>query len=169
MSDPTNRILDHNKIEQKINRMAYQIYEDHYDQKEIIVAGIADNGFRLAELICEKLKEIAPFKIKLESLKVNKKNPLAEDIEHSISDKDLKDKCIIVVDDVLNSGKTLIYGLNSFLKAPLKKLSVAVLVHRSHSRFPVQADYIGMSLSTTLQEHIEVDFSKKGDYAAYLS
>ena len=169
MSDSRNRILDHNKIVQKINRMAYQIYEDHYDQKEIIVAGIADNGYRLAELICDKLKEIAPFKIRMEALKINKKNPLVDEIQHSLGEQDLKDQCIIVVDDVLNSGKTLIYGLNSFLKAPLKKLSAAVLVHRSHSRFPVQADYIGMSLSTTLQEHIEVDFSKKGNFAAYLS
>jgi len=169
MSDPTNRILDHNKIAQKINRMAYQIYEDHYDQKEIIMAGIAENGYRLAELICEKLKEIAPFNIKMKSLKVNKKNPLSDEITHDLSEQELKNQCIIVVDDVLNSGKTMIYGVNSFLKAPLKKLSVAVLVHRSHSRFPVQADYIGMSLSTTLQEHIEVDFSKPGDHAAYLS
>jgi len=169
MSDPTNRILDHNKIEQKINRMAYQIYEDHYDQKELILAGIQENGYRLAELIAEKLKEIANFKLHLEPLKINKKNPLSKEIELSLADVDLKGKCIIVVDDVLNSGKTMIFGINAFLKAPLKRLSVAVLVNRSHSRYPVKADYIGMSLSTTLQEHIEVDFSKAGDYAAYLS
>lgn len=169
MSAEKTHILDHNKIEQKINRMAYQIYEDHYDQKEIILAGIKENGYLLATMFRDKLAEIAPFKIQLEELKIDKKNPIQSELELSISEKELKGKCIVLVDDVLNSGRTMIYGLQAFLKAPIKKLSTAVLINRSHNRFPVKADYIGMSLSTTLQEHIEVDFSKKGKYAAYLS
>ena len=169
MSKEQTLILDHNKIEQKINRMAYQIYEDHYDQKEIILAGIQENGYLLAKMFKEKLSEMAPFEVKLEALKIDKKNPIQSELELSISDKDLKNKCIVLVDDVLNSGKTMIYGLQAFLSAPVKKLSTAVLINRSHNRFPVKADYIGMSLSTTLKEHIEVDFSKKGKFAAYLS
>jgi pyrimidine operon attenuation protein/uracil phosphoribosyltransferase len=148
--------------------MAYQIYEDHYDQQEIILAGIQENGYLLAKMFRDKLKEIAPFEVKLEALTIDKKNPIQSKLELSISDKELKNKCIVVVDDVLNSGKTMIYGLQAFLGAPVKKLSTAVLINRSHNRYPVKADYIGMSLSTTLKEHIEVDFSKKGNFAAYL-
>jgi len=169
MSKEQSLILDHTKIEQKISRMAYQIYEDHYDQKEIIIAGIQENGFLLAKMFRDKLSEIASFEIKLEALKIDKKNPLQSDLEINLTEKELKNKCIVLVDDVLNSGKTMIYGLQVFLKSPVKKLSTAVLINRSHNRFPVKADYIGMSLSTTLKEHIEVDFSKKGKFAAYLS
>jgi len=160
-------ILDHKKIEQKINRIAYQIYEDNYDQEKIIMAGIAKNGFVLAQLLQKKLKEISPIEITLEELHINKKSPIESQVELNLTHEELKNQTIILVDDVLNSGKTMIYGLQYFLKSPLRKLCTAVLVDRSHKRFPVKADYVGISLATTLQEHIEVSFNK-GDYTVCL-
>ena len=168
MADSKTPILSHQKIVQKINRMAYQIYEDNYDQKEIIIAGIANNGFVLAQLISQKLKEISPISINLVELKINKKNPINSEVELNLTDNDIKNKSIVLVDDVQNSGRTMIYGLQHFLRAPINKLSIAVLVDRSHKRFPVQADYVGVSLATTLKEHVEVSFDDADNYSAYL-
>jgi len=167
MSDSRTLILDHQQIEQKINRIAFQIYEDHYDQNDLIIAGIAENGYVLAELITDKIQEISKISIDLIRLEINKKNPLSEEVMLHLDANDLNKRSIIVVDDVLNSGKTMMYGLQPFLKSSLKKLSTAVLVNRSHNRFPVHANYVGMSLATTLKEHIEVSL-QKNSYAAYL-
>jgi pyrimidine operon attenuation protein/uracil phosphoribosyltransferase len=161
-------ILDHDKIIQKVNRIAYQIFEDNYTEKEIIIAGIAPKGYQFAQLLSETLEKISKIKIQLVELKINKENPIESKIELSINEKDLSDKVIIVVDDVLNSGKTLIYGVNYFLNGPIKKLSTAVLVNRNHRRFPISADYVGTSLSTTLQDHVEVKFSPSGKHTVHL-
>ncbi|MEQ8909435.1 MAG: phosphoribosyltransferase family protein [Vicingaceae bacterium] len=169
MPDSKTQILDHKKIIQKVNRIAYQIYEDHYDQKEIILAGIAKNGFVFAEVLANKIEEISAIKVQLIELQIDKKNPIEGKAELKITEKEIKNKSIILVDDVLNSGRTLIYGMQVFLKAPIKRLSVAVLANRSHKRFPVNANYVGISLATTLKEHIEVDLDNPKAYAAYLS
>ncbi|MBR9831629.1 phosphoribosyltransferase family protein [Acidiluteibacter ferrifornacis] len=161
-------ILDHDRIIQKVNRIAYQIFEDNYTEKEIIIAGIAPKGFQFAELLSETLKSISKIKIQLVELKIKKDNPIDSKIELSLNEKDLSEKVIIVVDDVLNSGRTLIYGVNYFLNGPIKKLSTAVLVNRNHRRFPISADYVGVSLSTTLQDHVEVFFSPSGTHTVHL-
>ncbi len=94
---------------------------------------------------------------------MDKSNPLKSGVHTSIAEKDYKNKSIVLVDDVLNSGTTLIYGVHHFLKTPLKQLKTAVLVNRNHKKYPVKADYKGISLSTSLQEHIEVEFKAKND------
>jgi pyrimidine operon attenuation protein/uracil phosphoribosyltransferase len=161
-------ILNNKQIEQKINRIAYEIYENNYGEKEIIIAGIVGNGFTLAEKINTVIKKISPIKTKLIEIKINKENPAEKEIKIDLTDKDLKNKVIILVDDVLNSGKTLIFGAKPFLITPVKRLTTAVLVDRGHNRYPIKADFVGLSLSTTLQEHISVEL-KKGKEAAYLS
>ncbi len=161
-------ILNHQQIMQKVNRIAYQIYEDHYDDKEIIIAGIANNGFTFAQMLQKKLESISSIQIKMIELHIDKKKPIGNEPEIGISEKDLKNKSVILVDDVLNSGRTMMYGLQCFLKAPLKRLATVVLVNRSHKRFPVNANYVGVSLATTLKEHIKVDFEKANNYVAYL-
>jgi len=161
-------ILTSKQIEQKINRIAYQIYENNYDEKEIIIAGITNNGYQLSKRIAKVLQKISPIKTTLIEIVINKENPLASEIKISLSDKELKNKVIVLVDDVLNSGKTLIFGAKPFLIAPVKRLTTAVLVDRGHNRFPIKADFVGLSLSTTLQEHITVEL-KKGEEAVYLS
>lgn len=169
MSEKKVKILEQLQIDQKINRIAYQIYEDNCDEKEVIIVGIADRGYVLAELIAKKLKEISDLEVRLAEMKINKENPADGNIEFSLTEKDFKNKVILLIDDVLNSGKTLIYCAKYFLTVPLKKLSTAVLVDRKHRRFPIRADYVGLSLATTMHDHISVEFSTKGKSAVYLS
>jgi pyrimidine operon attenuation protein/uracil phosphoribosyltransferase len=164
-----NLILNSKQIQQKINRIAYEIYENNYDEKEIVVAGIAGNGYILAKLIADVLKNISPIKTKLIEIVINKKNPISTKIEISLGEKELQNKVIILVDDVLNSGKTLIFGAKPFLTTPVKRLTTVVLVDRGHNRYPIKADFVGLSLSTTLQEHITVEIDKKGKEIVYLS
>ncbi len=156
-------ILNHKQIEQKINRLAYQIYENNYEETEIIMAGISGNGFTFAEKIAKKLSEISTIKITLCTINLNKTNPLSETISCDIEKETIPNKAIIVVDDVLDSGKTLIYGLRYFLDFPIKRLRTLILVDRSHMIYPVKADYVGLSLATTLQEHVRVYFEAEND------
>ena len=162
-------ILTSEQIQQKIYRIAYEIYENNYDEKEIIIAGIANNGYVLAERISDKLKKISPIKVNLIEVKVNKKNPNNQAVEIAIDDKELANKVIILVDDVLKSGKTLMFGAKPFLNFPVKRLTTVVLVDRGHNRYPIKADFVGLSLSTTLQEHITVEMNTAGNAKAYLS
>ncbi len=118
-------------------------------------------------MLQQKIKSISQLKVKLHELHIDKTNPIESVVKLNIGQDELLNQSIILVDDVLNSGKTMMYGLQHFLKGPIKRLATAVLVDRSHKRFPVNADYVGISLATTLKEHIEVSFDK-GDFKAYL-
>jgi len=169
MSSSKTLILSSRKIQQRIDRIAYQIYENNYQEKEIIIAGIASNGYLLAKRISEKMKAISPIKIKLIEIIVNKKNPLSEKVKVTFSEKELKDKVIVVVDDVLESGRTMMYGINPFLKFSLKRIITVVLVDRAHHSYPVKADFVGISLATTMQEHISVELNGGENDAVYLS
>ncbi len=160
-------VLDKKQVQQKLDRLAWQIYEQNYKEKSIIIAGIADRGVLLAKKIADKLTEISDIKVKLANIKVDKDHPFYKDIEVDISESEYKNKVLILVDDVLNSGKTLIYGAKYFLSVPLKRLSTLVLVDRNHNRFPIKADFVGLSLSTTLKEHISVELEK--NVGVYLS
>lgn len=121
---------------------------------------------RLAELIAARLKVISTIQVKLVEVKVDKKDPLATAAHVELEKEDVRDKVVILVDDVLNSGKTLIYGVRHFLQVRLKALHTAVLIDRDHKRFPIKADHVGLTLSTTLQEHITVELN--GEMAVYL-
>ncbi len=146
------------QISQKIRRIAYQIYETNSSEKEVILAGIVGNGFVFAEKIEEVLKEISSLKITVCKVIMDKKYPL-KPITTSIDVEDYKNKSLVLVDDVLSSGSTLIYGIKHFLEVPLKKFKTAVLVNRNHKKYPVKADFKGISLSTSVKEHIQVEFS----------
>ncbi|MFT6211772.1 MAG: pyrimidine operon attenuation protein/uracil phosphoribosyltransferase, partial [Bacteroidia bacterium] len=135
-------------------------------EKEIILAGIVGNGFKLAELLQDRLSNFSDVKVKLVSVKVNKQDPLAINASVELEKADAEDKVVILVDDVLNSGKTLIYGIRHFLQVRLKALRTVALIDRDHKRFPIKADYVGLVLSTTLQEHIRVEL--EGEMAVYL-
>ncbi|MDO3694448.1 phosphoribosyltransferase family protein [Wenyingzhuangia sp. chi5] len=160
-------ILNHQEITQKTRRIAFQILESHCDVDEIILAGINGNGFIFAEHIKDHLEQISDLKITLCEVILDKKNPL-NTIETSISKENYTDKHIVLIDDVLNSGKTLIYGVKHFLNVSLASFKTAVLVNRNHKEYPVKADFKGISLSTSLQESIKVDFSNEEDSIAYL-
>jgi pyrimidine operon attenuation protein / uracil phosphoribosyltransferase len=161
-------ILDKNTTLQKIRRIAYEIHENNYQESEIIVAGTMDNGYVLAEMIVNELKLIAHFKIELIKVFLDKLSPTQSKIELSIDTSLLKGKTVILIDDVLNSGRTLAYALKPFLNIEIKKIQTAVLVDRDNKNFPISANYNGFSLSTTLQEHVTVVLS--GDeFGVYLS
>ena len=163
------QILNHQQIQQKIDRIAYQILEDCFEEKEIIVAGIASRGYTLAKRLKAVLEKISKIKIQLIEIKLDK------DADHLEAEIDIpvekcKNKTIIIVDDVLNSGKTLIYGMSVFLNIPTKKVRTAVLIDRSHKLYPIATDFAGYTVSTISQEHISVVFSsKKAEEAVYLS
>ena len=157
-------ILNHTEIANKIRRIAYQIHEVNANEKEIIIAGIEKKGFKLAQRIAIILEDISKIKVSLCSIKVNKKSPL-EPVVSTLNSSDYKNKSIILVDDVLNSGTTLMYGVLHFLKVPLKQLKTVVLVDRNHKKYPIKVDFKGISLSTSLQDTVDVVFSKDKDYA----
>lgn len=156
-------ILSHQQIQHKIERIAYQIYEANVPEKEIIIAGIEGGGINFAKKIVSFLKKITEAEITLCKVVMDKENPLKSAISTSIAESDYANKSVVLVDDVLNSGTTLIYGVHHFLKTPLKQLKTAVLVNRNHKKYPVKADYKGISLSTSLQEHVNVKFETKND------
>ena len=154
-------ILNDEQIRRKIRRMAHEIYENNYTEKEIILAGILSQGYQLALLLAEQLKLISPLEISLVEVSLDKAKPTQASIELNIEGKSLKNKSIVLVDDVLNTGKTLAYSLKPFLKVKVKCLEVAVLVNRSHAKFPVSARYSGYELGTTINEHVLVQLSEK--------
>ncbi|WP_426430810.1 phosphoribosyltransferase family protein [Winogradskyella sp. HB-48] len=161
-----NTILSHKEIEHKIRRIAYQIYESNVNESEIVIAGIESNGYILAKKIKSQLDKISDINSILCKVTVDKEEP-TNPISTSIKSEDYANKSIVLIDDVLNSGSTLIYGIKHFLDVPLKKFKTAVLVNRNHKKFPVKADFKGISLSTSLFEHVHVNLSKQ-PYEAYL-
>lgn len=159
-----NIILTHQEIEHKVKRIAYQIYETFVEDESIVIAGIASNGFILAEKLATILNSISSLNIVLCEVIVNKQNPNSE-IKTSIPKEEYQNKGIILVDDVLNSGSTLMYGVKHFLDVPLKKFKTAVLVDRNHKKYPIKVDFKGISLSTSSHEHVEVVFENNNSYA----
>lgn len=162
-----NIILTQQQIQQITKRIAYQVYETFVDENEIVIAGIANSGYTFAKKIADEIEKIAPIKVVLGKVEVNKQNPTL-DVKTNLSILDYENKALILVDDVMNSGATLIYGVKYFLDAPLKKFKTAVLIDRNHKKYPVKADFKGISLSTSSLEHIQVVFNDTEEYA-YLS
>ena len=159
-----NIILTQQEIEHKTRRIAYQIYETFSDETEVVIAGIASNGYIFAQKIAAQLEKISDIKVTLCEVRVNKQQPL-DKVETSLPSADYTNKCLVLVDDVLNSGSTLIYGIKHFLDVPLKKFKTAVLVNRNHKQYPVKADFKGLSLSTSSKEHVQVVFDENEEYA----
>jgi pyrimidine operon attenuation protein/uracil phosphoribosyltransferase len=162
-------ILNGQQMQQKIDRIAYQILEDNFDEEEILIAGILPRGNHIAARIKTILDEIAPFKSKLLSIGLDKQSSsLKAKIDFDV--QSCNNKVVILVDDVLNSGKTLAYGFGVFLDVKLKKLRTAVLVDRNHKNFPVTTDFAGIALSTVLKERVDVALSENGkEDAVYLT
>jgi len=168
MSEKKLLILNQQQIQQKLDRIAYQILEDNFDEEEIIIAGIIPSGSHIAQRLKVILDKIAPFSCKLLTIELDKQSSsLQAKINFDVTD--CSNKVVILVDDVLNSGKTLAYGFGVFLDVPLKKLRTAVLVDRNHKSFPVTTDFAGVALSTVIKEHVDVVLDKEGEEdAVYL-
>ena len=155
-------ILNKQQIQQKIDRIAYQILEDNFEEEEILIAGMLPRGTNIAQRLKTILDEIAPFKSKLITLDVDR-NATILSAKKDFDIEECHGKVVILVDDVLNSGKALAYGFGVFLNAPLKKLRTVVLVDRNHKNFPINTDYSGIALSTVLKQHIDVVLDKEGE------
>ncbi|MFN8299797.1 MAG: phosphoribosyltransferase family protein [Chitinophagales bacterium] len=163
------QILDTEEIKQKTRRIAYQIVEENYDEKELVIIGIQPNGYRYAAQLKKEIEQIDGMQVSLISLNLNKDKPLEDKIELEASKKGLDNKTVILVDDVANTGKTMYYALKPIMEFSPRKVQAAVLVDRQHKLFPITPDFVGLSLSTTLQEHIQVAFDEKGNGTAFLT
>jgi len=149
-----NCILNQQVIMQKMKRMALEVAEQNFDEKELIIAAINGNGEIVARKLANELSKIQSFQIHLITIHINKKMPLEVSIAEEI---DFNDKTVIITDDVANTGRIILYALKPFLNFRPRKIQTCVLVERSHKLFPIQNDYTGLSVATTLQEHIAVE------------
>jgi len=160
-----NVILTEDIIQKKLRRIAYEIYEHNSAETELILVGIWDRGLILTHKIAAMLKEIAPFTIRIVELRLDKQHPLEISLSETI---DITGKVVILIDDVANSGRTMLYALKPFLQYLPKKIQTAVLVDRKHKSFPLSVDFVGYSLATTLQEMVMVDVEGEEIRSAYL-
>mgnify|MGYP001033651783 FL=1 len=157
MKTTASLILSDDDIQIKIKRIALQILETCLNDDSIVVVGIEKNGAILANLVAKQLEQLSTTKIIQGTVKLNKKNPL-ESVEVNLKPANYEHKSLILVDDVLNTGSTLMFAAKYFLDVPLKQFKTAVLVDRNHKNYPIKADYKGISLSTSLNERVEVSF-----------
>lgn len=163
MSDKT-LILNSTQVEQKINRIAHQLLENYYNLDELVIVGIADSGYKLAERINSVLTTIYEGKLTLEKITIDKNDSHQKVVDFTSTNEVLNGKSIVLIDDVLNSGRTLIHATKYLLNSDLNLLTTVVLVDRRHRKFPIRADYVGLTLSTTVQEHIKVDLNENKVY-----
>ena len=154
--DTETLILNNHQVQQKITRIAHEIHEQNFKEKEVVFAGVDPTGYKIAELLKVKFTEITNIDTQLIRVSLDKKSPLQSEINIGEGLDCVVGKVVVLVDDVLNTGRTLAYALKPFLNIEVKKLQTAVLVDRDHRSFPVSADYVGYALSTTLQEHVKV-------------
>ena len=159
-----HKILGQDRINKIIKRIAFQIHEKNQNESEIILIGILKNGFILSNLIEKELQKISKSKIQLLSIKVNKKSPL-NSVELSSDLNKIKNKSLVLIDDVLNSGKTLIHCVKYLLDVPLANFNTVVLIDRNHKKYPIKIDFKGLSLSTSIKENVSVVFDKNNSYA----
>ncbi|MCK6616516.1 MAG: phosphoribosyltransferase [Cyclobacteriaceae bacterium] len=166
MTTEKTLILDALQVKQKIRRMAFEILENNFKEKIIVIAGIDGQGYTLAKLLAKEVAAVSVTNVKLVKVTLDKEAPQLNAVSFDCDTKDVKKKSIVLVDDVLNTGRTLAYAMKPFLDVEIKKLEVAVLINRSHSAFPIAPRYSGYELATTITDHVEVVLGK--ETAVYL-
>lgn len=154
-------VLTHEQVQRKLRRIAHQLHEEHHPEKSIVLVGIAPRGIILSQRLAALLEEITDQNVVLAELTLDKEKPIERPVRLSIEPKELKNRVVVLVDDVLMSGRTLIHAAGYLVQAAPKRLTTVVLVDRRHRLFPIRADIVGLTLSTTLQEHISVEFGKR--------
>ncbi len=177
------QILTDQQIRQKIRRIAIEILERNYGEPEIILAGLNNNGLGFAKLLLAELQAVASKNttLTLTRIRLNPANPVEYEPVVELADSSaeakmkaetkaeyLRGKSIVIVDDVANTGRTIFYAVQPLLKVVPKKVEVAVLVDRQHKSFPVKADYVGLSLATTMRDDIDVQIRDVAEMAVYL-
>ncbi len=159
-NDTYTKVLSQRKVGQKLDRIAREIYEHNFRQEEVVLVGIADRGSVIARRLKAILEEISPLTVHLASLRLDKNDPLNAPITLD-ADVELGGRSVVLVDDVLNAGRTLIYAARELLAYPVQKLKTVVLVDRQHRNFPIKVDFVGLTLATTLKEHIRVELDNE--------
>jgi pyrimidine operon attenuation protein / uracil phosphoribosyltransferase len=154
-------VLDHERVQRKLRRIAHQLHEEHWEESSIVLVGIAPRGMLLAKRLDALLKTISSFEVELVELSLDKDSPLQRPVQLSVPPENLRNKVVILVDDVLMSGRTLMYAAAYLVAIPPRQLATVVLVDRLHRTFPIRADIVGLTLSTTLQEHISVELGEQ--------
>lgn len=157
-------VLNDRQINQKLQRIAYEILENNSEDGVLYLVGITGNGLLIAQKLKEILSPITEQIVKVAEVSVNKQEPLSEPIRLSVSNKELKGT-LILIDDVINSGRTMQYALMKLLEQPVRKVKTVSLVDRKHRRYPIRCDYVGLTLSTTLQDRVEVVLEEGGSKA----
>lgn len=160
-------ILTAEQAKLSIRRIAYQIYEDNTNEKRLVIAGVMSNGNQVAKSIAKVLRSISDIEVIDCKIHIDKKNPQNK-IQTSIDANVYENHSVVIVDDVLHTGSTLIYSVRHFLQVSLSQCKVAVLINRNHKKFPIKADYKGLSLSTSMQEHVEI-VCKNNTFEGYLT
>lgn len=151
-----SKILNRDEISKKIIRLSWEIYENNINKKEIFIIGVKGRGELISKELYKVLNMISKIKINIGTISINKDDPQNDEITANFNITDCKNSIVILVDDVLNSGRTLMYASSFFLHISIHKLSILVLVNRTNTCYPVKADYVGLSLATTLKEYINV-------------
>jgi len=157
------KILSNTQINQKINRLAIEILENNYTEKKILLAGINNNGLGFAKLLMKAIQKISDVEIVLAHISLNPAKPTSDEVSIDIDEATFRNKVVIIVDDVANTGRTIFFAFKPFLDILTKKVEVAVLVDRKHKSFPIKVDYVGLSLATTLKENIKVKLGASKD------
>ena len=163
-----NQILNHTQVLQKIRRIAFEIYENNFEETQIIIAGIKGQGHAFAKQLANALNEISSIEATAVLIDVDKDVTYDSPVEFDCDERFLEHKAIVVVDDVLNTGRTFAYSLSPFLSIPVKRIQVAVMVDRNYRRFPILADYVGYELSTTLSDYVSVVLDDEDEMGVFL-
>ncbi len=163
-----NQILNHTQVLQKIRRIAFEIYENNFEETQIVIAGIKGQGHAFAKKLTTAINEISSIEATTVLIDVDKDVTYDSPVEFDCDERFLEHKAIVVVDDVLNTGRTFAYSLSPFLSIPVKKIQVAVMVDRNYRRFPILADYVGYQLSTTLSDYVSVELGDEAEMGVYL-
>ncbi|MCS6834251.1 MAG: phosphoribosyltransferase family protein [Flammeovirgaceae bacterium] len=161
-------ILSHRQVVQKIKRIAFEVLERNFYEKHLWIAGVEGMGYTIAKMLKDELRQISLLDVHLVKIFINKNSPSLQEVSLDVRTADLDGKVVVVVDDVLNTGRTLAYSMKPFFGVKISRLQVAVLVDRNHRNFPVAADYVGYALSTTINQHISVEMNEAGEMAVYL-
>lgn len=160
-------VLDHPRVQRKLRRIAYQLVEEHQNATELVLIGVAPRGARLAERLQVLLAEIVPLPTRVLHISLDKNAPLEHPVALNAELDTLRDQRVVLVDDVLMSGRTLMHAAAYLVQVPMAHFSTVVLVDRLHRAYPIRADIVGLTLTTTVQEHISVELGAED--AVYLS
>jgi pyrimidine operon attenuation protein/uracil phosphoribosyltransferase len=159
-------ILNKQTADKKLHRMALEVAERNQETDSLILIGIKENGIFIANKIAIYLKEVFKADIKVLELWLDKKDPGEIKLSENI---DFNNKSILLIDDVANSGRTMFYALKPFLQQKPKQVETLALVERTHKKFPIAVDYVGLSVSTTKHENIVVEVRDGEILGAFMS